>query len=167
MLRSQVWFNNRTFTTREARGGAVRVSLFLYRFVRWVFFSLHCLRSLPISNIKKWVKHSTCVVASQYRAEEPIKGHVLQWSRSDKDLWCVENRVGWAPSSLLELWLLMHQHCGRPCHHVLLRAKDIFHPQSAPFNKYAVLKMISRVLSVPIAMTLNEKSRREKNYSGW
>lgn len=37
------------------------------------------------------------------------KGALLQWPHSDKDLWCVENRVGWAPAPLLELWLLMHQ----------------------------------------------------------
>lgn len=105
-----------------------------------------------------------CVVAWQYAAEEAIKGHFLQWPHSDKDLWCVENRVGWAPSPLLELWLLMHQTLP-PC--PALCQRHI----SPPIGPFQQIRCFENDFQGAVGSHSDDikwkEQKRKKKYSGW
>lgn len=70
--------------------------------------------------------------------------------------------VGGAPLPLLGARLI---NASAPCESRCQRhisIPDQTPPLHPPSTNNAVLKMISRVLSVPIAMTLNEKNRRKE-----
>lgn len=162
----KVWFNNAEFYKREASGKVnsdeVPQGLLSFSFS---YSPHHPLWEINPSQTWESEKGTVYVLRGMticgWRSN---KGALLQWPHSDKDLWCVKNRVGWAPAPLLELWLLMHQTLP-PCPALCQR---YISPPIGPFQQ---IRCFENDFQGAVGSHSDDikwkEQKRKKNYSGW